>query len=185
MRKHLWLFALVALLAASPAAADNSFGLFGTFYDTEDVDSSAGGGIRTRLGWLDLRASFLNDLTRDTSPERLDFELQAVPLEAGLAFNFMENGAWSPYAGGGFSYMMLDSDEVEIKDEAGFYAVLGSDFGMRENLNFMVEAIYRNMEARVDRDPRNLSGIDDITLEEESTVELGGLGINAGLSWRF
>ena len=31
MRKHLWLFALVALLAASPAAADNSFGLFGTF----------------------------------------------------------------------------------------------------------------------------------------------------------
>ena len=60
------------------------------------MDSSAGGGIRTRLGWLDLRASFLNDLTRDTAPERLDFELQAVPLEAGLAFNFMENGACRP-----------------------------------------------------------------------------------------
>lgn len=185
MRKHLWFFALIALLAASPAAADNSFGLFGTFYDTEDVDQSVGGGIRTRLGWLDLRASFLNDLTRDTEPERLDFELQAIPLEAGLAFNFLESGAWSPYAGGGASYMMLDSDEVEIDDEVGFYGVLGSDFGMRDNLNFMVEAIYRNMEAKVDRDPRNLSGIDDVTLEEESTVELGGFGVNAGVSWRF
>ncbi len=185
MRKHLWLFALVALLAASPAAADNSFGLFGTFYDTEDVDSSAGGGIRTRLGWLDLRASFLNDLTRDTSPERLDFELQAVPLEAGVAFNFMENGAWSPYAGGGVSYMMLDSDEVEIDDEAGFYAVAGQRLRHARQPQLHGRGDLPQHGGAGGPRPRNLSEIDDITLEEESAVELGGLGVNAGLSWRF
>ena len=185
MRKHVLLWALVALVAVSPAAADNSFGVFGAYHNTEDVDESTGGGLRTRLGWLDLRASFLNDLTRDTSPESLDFELQAVPLEAGVAFDFMDDARWNPYVGGGLSYFLLDSDTVEIDDQAGFYGVLGSEFGMRENLNLMVEAVYRNMEADVERDPDNFDDIDDITLEDESTVELGGLGVNVGVSWRF
>lgn len=185
MRKHVLLWALVALVATSPVAADNSFGVFGAFHNTEDVDSSTGAGLRTRLGWLDLRASWLNDLTRDTSPESLDFELQAVPLEAGVAFNFMEDARWSPYAGGGLSYFLLDSDDVEIKDQAGFYGVLGSEFGMRENLNFMLEAVYRNMEAEVERDPNSVRDVTNIDLERESTVELGGFGVNAGISWRF
>lgn len=185
MRKHVLLWALVALVAVSPAAADNSFGVFGAYHNTEDVEDSMGGGLRTRLGWLDLRATFLNDLTRDTSPESLDFELHAVPLEAGLAFDFMQDSRFNPYVGGGVSYFLLDSDDVNVSDQAGFYGVLGSEFGYRENLNFMVEAVYRNMEADVERDPNSLDDVDDITLNEESTVELGGFGLNAGVSWRF
>jgi hypothetical protein len=185
MRKHVLLWVFIALVAVSPAAADNSFGVFGAYHNTEDVDESSGAGIRTRLGWLDLRASWLNDLTRDTSPESLDFELQAVPLEAGVAFDFMTDARWNPYVGGGVSYFLLDSDDVEIKDQAGFYGVLGSEFGFRENLNFMVEAMYRNMEAEVERDPNKVRDVNNIDLERESNVELGGFGINAGVSWRF
>ena len=184
-KKHVLLCLFIALVAVSPVAADNSFGVFGAYHDTEDVDQSTGGGLRTRLGWLDLRASFLNDLTRDTSPESLDFELQAVPLEAGIAFDLMDDARWNPYVGGGLSYFMLDSNDVEINDEAGFYAVVGSEFGMRENLNFMVEAMYRDMEATVERDPNSVRDVSNIELENESTVELGGFGINAGVSWRF
>jgi hypothetical protein len=176
---------IAALVAVSPAAADNEFGVFGAYHNTQDVNDSFGGGLRTRLGWLDLRASYLNDLTRDTTPESLDFELHAVPLEAGLAFDFMKDSAWSPYVGGGFSYFLLDSDQVDVKDQAGFYAVLGSEFGLRENLNFMVEALYRNMEATVERDPNSVRDVSRIDLQNESKVELGGLGVNAGISWRF
>ena len=82
--------------------------------------------------------------------------------------------------------MMLDSDEGEIDDEAGFYAVAGQRLrhARQPQVHGRGDLPQHGSDGWTE-DPRNLSGIDDITLEEESAVELGGLGVNAGLSWRF
>src|SRR5918992_1090412 len=177
MRKTILWVAALALLAGPASATD--FGLFGSGWNTKDADQGIGVGGKLNFGRLfELRAAYFSDLTADTSPERRDFELRAIPLEAGLAFKFAESERMSPYAGGGAGYYMLDTDRGDIDDEVGWYAVLGADFQTSENLGFMVEGIYRGMEATVRRDD-----LDDI--RDDVNVDFGGLGVNAGLVWTF
>jgi opacity protein-like surface antigen len=177
MRKTILWVAALALLAGPASATD--FGLFGSGWNTKDADQGIGVGGKLNFGRLfELRAAYFSDLTADTSPERRDFELKAIPLEAGLAFKFAESERMSPYAGGGAGYYMLDTDRGDIDDEVGWYAVLGADFQTSENLGFMVEGIYRGMEATVRRDD-----LDDI--RDDVNVDFGGLGVNAGLVWTF
>jgi hypothetical protein len=173
----LWAAVALALLAGPASATD--LGLFGSGWNTKDADQGMGVGGKVNFGRLfELRAAYFSDLTADTSPERRDFELKAVPLEAGLAFKFAENERFAPYVGGGAGYYLLDTNRGEIDDEAGWYAVLGADFRTSENLGFMVEGIYRGMEATVrGDDPGDVIG--------DVGVDFGGLGVNAGLVWTF
>jgi opacity protein-like surface antigen len=178
MRKTILWVAAALVLVVGPASA-NDFGLFGSGWNTKDADQGMGVGGKVNLGRLfELRAAYFSDLTADTSPESRDFELKAVPLEAGLAFKFADNERFSPYAGGGVGYYLLDTNRGEVDDETGWYAVLGADFKTSENLGFMVEGIYRGMEATVrNDDPSDVIG--DVDLD------FGGLGVNAGLVWSW
>lgn len=172
--------AALGLLSAPAVAAD--FTAMGSYWNTKDADEALGAGAKLRFGIVELRGTYFSDVTADTEPERFDFEVSAIPLEAGLAFKFAENERFSPYIGGGAGYYLLDTTEGDIDDEVGYYAVLGTDFGVgaTENLAFNVEAIYRNMEATVRGDLD-----DDPDVDDEVDFQLGGLGINAGVVWRF
>jgi len=176
-RTILWATAVLALLAGPASATD--FGLFGAYWDTKDADNALGvGGKFDFARFLELRASYFSDLTADTSPERRDFEIKAIPLEAGLNFKFAQSDRFTPYVGGGIGYYLLDTNRGDIDDETGWYAVVGADFKGSSNLGFMVEGIYRGMEATVHGDDLN-----DITGDVD--VDFGGLGVNAGLVWSF
>jgi opacity protein-like surface antigen len=170
--------AVLGLLAAPAMAAD--LAVFGSYWATEDADDALGVGGKVRFGIVELRGTYFSDVTADTEPERFDFEVSAIPLEAGLAFKFAENERFSPYIGGGAGYYLLDTTEGDIDDEVGFYGVIGTDFGNPDGLSFMVEGIYRNMEASVRGDLD-----DDPDVDEDVDIQLGGFGINAGLVWRF
>lgn len=177
----LFAVAALAILAGPASAAD--FSIFGAYWNTQDADEAAGAGAKLRLGrFVELRGTYFSDVTADTEPERFDFEVSAIPLEAGLRFDFAEGAAFSPYVGGGASYIMLDTTEGDIDDEVGYYAVLGSEFGQRDSgLSFMAEAIYRNVEATVSEDEDGFP--DDI--RDDVILRLDGLGVNAGIVWRF
>lgn len=184
MRRTL-LFAAVAMaLMAGPAAATD-FSLYGAYWNTQDFDEALGGGAKVRFGkYVELRGTYFSDVTADTDPERFDFEVSALPIEAGLRFDFAEGGAFTPYVGAGAGYYMLDTTEGEIDDEVGFYAVLGAEFGRQDSgLGFMVEGIYRQMEATVTDDPDDFPDPGDV--EDEVKFQLDGLGVNAGIVWRF
>lgn len=177
------LSAVAALtLLAGPASATD-FSVFGSYWDTKDADEALGGGAKLRLGrFVELRGTYFSDVTADTEPERFDFEVSAIPIEAGLVFNFAENETFSPYVGGGAGYYLLDTTEGDIDDEIGFYAVLGAEFARQPSgLGFMVEAIYRSMEATITEDDDGFP--DDI--EDDVVFDLDGLGLNAGVTWRF
>lgn len=176
-RQILWTMAVLALLAGPASAAD--FGLFGSYWDTKDADQALGvGGKIDFARFLELRASYFSDLTADTSPESRDFELKALPLEAGVNFKFAQNDRVQPYVVGGIGYYLLDTNRGDIDDETGWYGVVGANFKGRSNLGFMVEGIYRGMEATVRGDDP-----DDITGKVD--IDFGGLGVNAGLLWSF
>jgi|SRR5687767_2783349 len=175
------LIAAVALLLASPSAAGN-LRLFGSYWNTEDADEAVGFGVGTRLGrYFDLRATYYSDVTADTTPEHSDFEIQAIPLEAGFVFPFAESANFNPYAGGGVSLVLLDIDGGEVNEELGFYGVLGAEFGDPDGVGFFAEAMYRQMEAKV----RDDDDFDDVVIRDEVETALSGFAVNGGVVWRF
>ncbi|HWN43300.1 MAG TPA: hypothetical protein VNW71_13825 [Thermoanaerobaculia bacterium] len=183
MKKTILFFAVAALAILAGPASATDIGLFGAYWNTQDADEALGAGAKFRLGrFVELRGTYFSDVTADTEPERFDFEVSAIPIEAGLRFDFAEGSAFNPYVGGGAGYYMLDTTEGDIDDEVGYYAVLGSEFGARDSgISFMAEAIYRNMEATVTEDEDGFP--DDI--RDDVAIRLDGLGLNAGIVWRF
>jgi opacity protein-like surface antigen len=173
--------AALALLAVPAMATD--FGLYGAYWDTKDADQALGVGAKLRVGrFVELRGTYFSDVTADTDPERFDFEVSAIPLEAGLRFDFAENEAFSPYVGGGVGYYLLDTSEGDIDDEVGWYALVGTEFARQPSgLGFMAEAIYRGIEGTVKEDN---DGFPD-HIHDNVKLNLDGLGVNAGIVWRF
>lgn len=180
MKKTILCAATALALAAGPAMA-NDFAVFGSYWDTKDAEEALGGGAKLRFGFFEVRGTYFSDVTADQSPERNDFEVSAIPLEVGLAFNFAENERFSPYVGGGGGYYMLDTNIGEVDDEIGFYGVLGANIGDPDGVSFMAEAIYRQMEGTV----TNEDEITDPDIDDEVDFDLSGLGVNVGLVWRF
>ena len=197
MRRIVFLSILTLLtLAAGPAAASD-LALFGSYWQPSDFDDTAGGGLRLRLGGgavqLELRGTYYPDITEDlndlldTDDSGLDdFELKAIPAEAGIIFHFAQGSNVSPYIGGGATYYLLDTNIGEVKDEAGFYVTggirVGGDNG---GVGFLAEALYRNVEGSVKFDPDDFDDIDDVDFDDEFDLDLSGFAANIGVVFRF
>ena len=168
----------VAGLGALPAAATD-FGVHGAYWDTQDADQALGVGARLKFGIFEVRGTYFSDVTADTEPESRDFEISAIPLEAGLNFGFGHDLPVNPYIGGGVGYYLLDTNRGDVNDEVGWYAVAGLDFPTRAGFGINVEGIYRGMEATVD----NLG--DSTHIRDRVDLNLDGFGLNAGIVWKF
>lgn len=172
------LLAAVSWIFLASAASAFDLGVFGSFWDTKDADQTYGAGAKLRLGFLELRATYYADVTADVDPEDLDFEISAIPLEAGITLKFLKQAVVSPYVGAGGGYYMLDTNAGDIDDEVGYYLLGGLDIG-QGIVAFNVEGVYRYFEATIDE------GQDFPELEEDVNLDLGGLSINAGVVFRF
>lgn len=200
MKKALGVLLLI-LVCASPAAMASGFSVFGSYWDTSDVEETFGGGIglgipfgETGLG-LHARATYYQELTDEPLDNLFDEDddedffaedsLEVLPVDVGLTYEFAPRGAFSPWVGAGASYFLIDTtrEGVDVDDETGFHVSLGSRFGASEGTNFFAEAIYRSTEATLIR--RERPGDDDIDLEDEVAIDLDGIAINAGIVWRF
>lgn len=196
MKKVLATTTFILLCATAPAAAAN-FQLYGSWYDTSDVEDTFGGGLAfgVPLGatplQLTLRGTYYQELTDqpldnlfdDDEPFFEDESLEVIPIEATLQYNFAEGAMFSPWIGAGASYFLLDSTRggIDVDDETGWHVSVGSRMGQREGVNFFVEGLYRSTEATVRRE----DDIDNIDLDEEVDIDLDGISVNAGLLWRW
>jgi hypothetical protein len=197
MRKlGLGLLAILAIAAIStPATAD--FRVFGAYQDTDARDDTAGGGVSfgipvAKIADLEMRGSYLQKLEDDPLDGAFDEDepvftpgdIEVIPLDLGVRFNLTqkERGA-QPYLGGGASYFLLDSDQsgVNVDDEVGWYASVGSSFGDREGISFFLEGMYRGVEATVEQDPDSITDVDDLDLDENVDLDLDGFGATAGV----
>jgi hypothetical protein len=129
-----------------------------------------------------LRGSYYPDITEDVgelldTDDAFDFELKAIPVEAGIKFGFGGGENFRPYIGGGGSYIFLDTNVGEVDDEAGYYVMAGFEAGgVGGGVGFVAEAMYRGVETQVDVDP------DD---DEDVDLDLSGFAANVGIIWRF
>jgi len=192
----LGVLAIALVAVATPASAD--FRVFGAYQDTDARDDTAGGGVSfgiplAPVADIELRGSYLQKLEDDPLDGVFDNadevftpgDIEIIPLDLGLRFNLTQNDRGAhPYIGGGASYFLLDSDRrgVNVDDEVGWFAGLGSTFGEKSGLSFFVEGVYRSVEATVETDPNEIEDIDDIGgLRPEVELDLDGFGANAGL----
>lgn len=188
--------ATTILAAAAPAAhAAVGFSIFGSYWDTDEADDAGGGGLEIAFPlsprWdIDFRGSYFEQL--DAKPLQVlgDADspfrhtgLDVVPLELGLRFALAPNAVVHPYLGAGAGYYLLDSDAGDVKDEGGWYGLFGLGFGDQEGASFFVEAQWRKMEATVEVDPDTPGDFEGF--DSPVAIELDGLGVNAGVSWRF
>ena len=172
MKRFATVLTVLLMSAAVPAFA-GSFGVYGSYWDS-DIESVYGGGIRVGfnfLKWMELEfhGTYFTDMSEEDGG--VDVEVSTIPVDGGLRFNFLHDRSVNPYAGAGVTYWILDADEVEIDDEFGYYAEAGVEFGKRTR--FFAEAQWRILEANVD------DGIDD------EDIDFDGFGINAGVNWRW
>ncbi|HEV7506153.1 MAG TPA: outer membrane beta-barrel protein [Thermoanaerobaculia bacterium] len=182
MKKFLLISCAVPVLAllAAPAKAGD-FSVFGSYWDTKDVAGGYGGGVKFDFArFLELRATYFGDVTSNSPfPNNDGFKVRAAPLEAGLVFKFAPEERFSPYIGGGASYILLDTNRGSIDNEAGWYAEAGADIKTDHGFGVMLEAIYRSVDATVRENGTDTSFNDKVDLQ------LRGFGANAGLVWHF
>jgi len=193
MKKPLLCLLLAAALSATGASA-GTVSLYGSAWNTDDLDDTFGGGIAlgVPLGEsvvdVDLRAAYQDELSdrpvdalfEDDDPVFEPDGITVIPAEVGLRVNLNRGGVANPYLGGGASYFFIDPKRpgLTIDDEVGFYGLVGSRFGRGESANFFAEATYRQAEATAER-----GDVGEIVDRVE--LDLGGFGANVGVIWRW
>ena len=194
MKRVLGIVAVMCIWASAAGAAD--FKLYGSYWNTTDLDDAFGGGIGVGipLGASPLSISLAGTYYQELNDEPVralfnndqavfqEESLKIVPLEAGLQFNFAPNGPFDAWIEGGVTYFLLDTTRsgFTVDDETGWHASLGSRFGSRQGANFFAEALYRSTEATLVRDRR-----DNLDVQDEVAIDLDGFSVNAGLLWHW
>ncbi len=184
--------AIIAALALSSVAATagGGFGVFGTYMDMADMeDPGMGGGIKFQADIAEKMLGFelrLGGVTDYDSAEAKDSYL--VNVEADLTLGLPVGDMLKLYVGAGGGYYVFPEFESDIAignslepnidpdDVFGFFAVAGVEVMFNPNFGLFAEAKYLVAEF-------NETVIDDVTIEED--VDFGGLGVNAGLLFRF
>jgi hypothetical protein len=189
-RTTLVLSALALFFALGSVAADAGvFGIFGSYWDTDDLGETAGGGIKLAFGdrfrlrvagtyYPDLSEDF-DELVEDGDIETGDFEVEATVPELGFTFNLLPDSPFEFYIGAGGSYYLLDTNRFGIDDEFGWYGLLGFEIGGGEDgPAFFAEGLYRDVEGTV-------TDVGDDVVEDEFALDLAGIAINAGIVFRW
>lgn len=188
-RTTLVLSVLASLFAlGSVPAAAGDFAIFGSFWDTDDLGETAGGGVKFAFGdrfrlraagtyYPDLSEDF-DELVEDGDVETGSFEVEAIVPELGFTFNLTPDSPVELYLGAGGSYYLLDTNVFGIDDEFGWYALVGLAIGGGEDgPAFLIEGLWRDVEGTV-TDVGN-------DVEDEFALDLAGFAANAGIVFRW
>lgn len=162
----------VVFLNGCTAGSLAELGVFGSYLDSDDLGPGYGGGAKLEVkptDWLsvDGRASlvFFDD-----------FDISMIPLEAALRLNIPLLGERIvPYAGVGAGYYLFEADDVDLDNNVGYFPLVGLEVGLRRVALF-AEARWLFLQTDTDAGLGELGGLD---------ADVDGLGINAGLLFRF
>jgi hypothetical protein len=190
---------MLAALAVFAVPAEAQFKIYGSYWSPGDLDEVGGGGIGFGIPFgesglsLDLAATYYQELSDEPLRNAFDDDegvfqdegLEVLPVDVGLHYNFAPRGMFSPWIGAGGTYFLIDTtrNNFEIDDETGFHVSAGTQIGQRDGVNFFAEAIYRSTESTLRRSEDDFPDPSDSV--DEVDIDLDGVAVNAGISWRF
>lgn len=174
---------LIVVGVSAGVASAAGVGVFGSYWDTDDLGPGYGGGLKFNADLADylaveLRASCITQF----DDWKGDDDLFVIPLEVGLLLNF-PLGTELPitlYGGGGGGYaIMPKADDVDLDDDFTFYGVAGVEVALGGSVSIFAEALYRYLKV----DGAESHG-EDIDFGNDK-ARFSGWGVNAGLMLRF
>ncbi|MCB0317257.1 MAG: outer membrane beta-barrel protein [Bdellovibrionales bacterium] len=185
-----WFLVLSSVLCVSlfspfkVIAEDVDLGVYSSYWGTEDGEDAFGLGARFAFPVIsdpfqfEFRISRYNDLTKNNEPD-----IQATPLEFGLAFR-PDLPLLSPYASAGLGYYFFDaSQNVSIRNEWGWYLATGLEFELPLGFGIFAELNYRHVESEIRGDLSNFDGLDFTNITAD--YDLSGFGANVGLNFKW
>ena len=166
---------LAAVLFVSAPARAGSFGVYGSYWDSDQADSSLGGGGKVGFTFvkfleLEFHGTYYPSFTTDASGLAVD--VKAKPVDGGLRVNLLPSAPVNPYVGAGVTYYFLSTDQGAIDSKTGIYGQAGLDVGSG-NTRFFVEALWRKMDTHI-----SLASFD-------RDAKFDGVAANAGVAWRW
>ncbi len=166
---------LAAFMLFSAPARAGSFGFYGSYWDSDQADSSAGGGGRIGFNFvkfleLEFHGTYYPSFTTDIGGQAVD--VKAKPVDGGLRVNFLPSSPINPYVGAGVTRYFLDTDQGGIEDKNGIYGEAGLDLGSG-NSRFFIEALWRKVDTQI-----SLASFD-------RNARFDGIAANAGVVWRW
>lgn len=163
------LFVSTQIAAAAGAAVHTSY------WHVDDTDDAFGLGFQGYWGWLELRGTYLGDVTAKPQLAGRSYQVTILPLEAGLTYRF--NADSGPYISAGASYLLVDTSLGDVDNAVGWYAVAGAEFGPDTGPALLLELAYRAAQTNVRWDRPGVSA--------GNRLSLSGPGANASLLWRY
>src|SRR5437899_11937386 len=120
---------IVTALAAScllavPAWA-GSFGIYGSYWDSDQAKNSTGGGGRIGFNFvkmleLDFHGTYFSKFTTDVGGQSVD--VKAKPVDGGLRVNLLPGVPINPSVRAGITYYFLDTRQGSIQNHAASYS---------------------------------------------------------------
>ena len=162
-------------MVAAPEARAVRLGGYAAYLDGDDLGSGVGAGALLRLDFLeeavglDIRGSFLRFD---------DIKTDLIPIEAAVMVR-LPLARLGAYAGLGVGYYLFDMEDGSADDNVGVFPLVGADIQLSDSLSLFGEARWLFLEADIDA---AIQAAEELT---EDSVDLDGIGVNLGLSWRF
>jgi hypothetical protein len=173
-RKLIVCCALTALCSVPSWAG--SFGVYGSYWNPDEVDSNFGAGARVGFDFVKfLELEFHGTYYPSFEAEGLTgpVDIRATPVDGGLRINFIPEGHFNPYIGAGATEYFLNADDGNIDNETGWYGELGMAFG-GDHGKFFVEAMWRKLDTTV-----SFGDLDEVH------TNFDGISFNAGANWTW
>ena len=179
MKRYIWILAVVLLAAAGPVWAS---GVSATVsqWTTDHAGDDSGLGFKLGLSAtanvdIEVRISFFDTLLAE-GPST--FEVEALPIELGLSYNFRVSDKANPFVGGGVGYYELDAKGPELPGEFGWYLVGGIDVPIAKNWMVFAEGLYRQVEAEAEGDDLGRGLV-------SQEMNLSGIALNVGIGIKW
>jgi outer membrane protein W len=176
---------LLSICCTAAAQAEGRISVLGSYWDLGEPGAVAGLGLRGSFGGQRVQIVtgatwYQNETLVARNGELLHrLDIDVLPFDAGLRYRFRKEGL-VPYAGAGLSYFLLDVERTSTDDELGYYGAVGVDGDFGRRLGMVLELMYRKAQANL-----TFSRSEGFQLDRSADVDLGGLALNVGLSWRW
>ncbi len=171
MKRISYFFATLMLFSTSAFGID--LGINASYWDTKDSDAAWGMGAKVGIPFFIDRMQIEARAYRFNQDEVALFgDVDITPIDLGLIFYLTMDETVNPYLIGGVSYNFVDTSEIGLDSDFGYYLGAGLELPLGEGFALTGEALFRTAEFDAK------SNIDD-------SFETSGMTINTGLKFRF
>jgi len=148
-------------------------GVNASYWDTSDGDSVWGVGGKVGVPFI-INRLLIEGRIYQFKEEDVDFfgDVDITPVDLGLAFHITQDQSVNPFILAGVSYNFVDSSDIGLDSNFGYYLGGGLDVPLGEGFGLVGEALFRSAEFDAK------SGLSE-------SFDTTGMTINVGLRFRL